>query len=286
MDNTTQHLTVNVQETTLSLSNPKQIMEFGRELEKYIVLNKLSVAIQNKNYCLADGWKWAGAAFGLTAVCGEPVAIHERGERVFTVSATRERSRNGQKWQEEYILYAGLQPCEKEFMECYMSKHQNVKETVRQHFNYKCTANIIRLSDGVSIGTGFATCSNLESKKLSFDEYAVYSMAQTRAIAKGFRNLLGYVMNAAGFEATPAEEMEEFIDKEESKPQEPQRPSMTEDQFSRTVEAVKAGKVHIDTIEKHYSLTDEQRKQLAPQPEPEKPKGKPGRKPSTKTKKK
>src|SRR6185369_14512327 len=44
--------------------------------------------------------------------------------------------------------------------------------------------------------------------KRRFDEYAIASMAQTRAIGKGFRNLLGWLMKAAGVEATPAEEMD------------------------------------------------------------------------------
>jgi hypothetical protein len=33
-------------------------------------------------------------------------------------------------------------------------------------------------------------------------------MAQTRAIGKAYRNLLAWLMKAAGFEATPAEEMD------------------------------------------------------------------------------
>lgn len=57
------------------------------------------------------------------------------------------------------------------------------------------------------VGRGFALCSNKESKKASFDEYAVLSMAQTRAIGKAYRNLVGWVMKLAGYEATPSEEM-------------------------------------------------------------------------------
>src|SRR3990167_7251706 len=54
---------------------------------------------------------------------------------------------------------------------------------------------------------GIAVCSNAESKKRSFDEYAVLSMAQTRAIGKAYGNLIGWVMKLAGYEATPQEEM-------------------------------------------------------------------------------
>jgi len=54
---------------------------------------------------------------------------------------------------------------------------------------------------------GYALCSSSESKKSSFDEYALLSMAQTRAIGKGYRNLIGWVMKLAGYEGTPMEEI-------------------------------------------------------------------------------
>jgi len=77
-----------------------------------------------------------------------------------------------------------------------------------KEIKYKCSCRLVRMSDDRPVGSGFAICSNLEQKKKSFDEYAVASMAQTRAIAKAYRNLLGFIMNAAGFESTPADEME------------------------------------------------------------------------------
>lgn len=65
---------------------------------------------------------------------------------------------------------------------------------------------IDRKTDKV-VSVGMALCSNEESKKKSFDEYAVLSMAQTRAIGKAYRNLLGWVMKLAGYESTPSEEI-------------------------------------------------------------------------------
>lgn len=72
---------------------------------------------------------------------------------------------------------------------------------------YLAEAQIINAKDGSIMGTGFAFCSKKESKKASFDEYAVLSMAQTRAIGKAYRNLIGWVMKMTGYESTPAEEM-------------------------------------------------------------------------------
>ena len=76
---------------------------------------------------------------------------------------------------------------------------------------YSCTAKIYASDkDGLNqkvVGVGYAVCSNKEAKKKSFDEYAILSMAQTRAIGKAYRNKIGWVMKLAGYESTPAEEI-------------------------------------------------------------------------------
>jgi hypothetical protein len=72
---------------------------------------------------------------------------------------------------------------------------------------WRADAEIIDLRSGNVISRGFAICSKNESKKKAFDEYAILSMAQTRAIGKAYRNVIGWVMKVAGYEATPHEEM-------------------------------------------------------------------------------
>jgi hypothetical protein len=72
---------------------------------------------------------------------------------------------------------------------------------------WKADVEIIDIKTGNVISRGFAVCSNKETKKKSFDEYAVLSMAQTRAIGKAYRNVIGWVMKLAGYEAVPSEEM-------------------------------------------------------------------------------
>lgn len=72
---------------------------------------------------------------------------------------------------------------------------------------WKAVAEIVNLKDGSVLSRGFAICSSKESKKKNFDEYAILSMAQTRAIGKAYRNVIGWVMKLAGYEATPSEEM-------------------------------------------------------------------------------
>jgi hypothetical protein len=62
------------------------------------------------------------------------------------------------------------------------------------------------------MATGIALCSSKEANKKGFDEYAILSMAQTRAIGKAYRNLIGWVMKLAGYQSTPAEEMHKVGD--------------------------------------------------------------------------
>ena len=73
---------------------------------------------------------------------------------------------------------------------------------------YMATCEVRNITTGQLVATGIAICSNKEKTKRYFDEYAILSMAQTRAIGKAYRNLLAWLMKAAGFEATPAEEMD------------------------------------------------------------------------------
>jgi hypothetical protein len=73
---------------------------------------------------------------------------------------------------------------------------------------YEAFVEVVRLNDGLVLSRGYAVCSNKEHSKKRFDEYAIASMAQTRAVGKAYRNILAWLMKAAGFEATPAEEMD------------------------------------------------------------------------------
>jgi len=68
-------------------------------------------------------------------------------------------------------------------------------------------AEIVAVKTKEVMASGYAICSKEESKKKTFDEYAILSMAQTRAIGKAYRNLIGWVIKMTGYESTPAEEM-------------------------------------------------------------------------------
>lgn len=86
---------------------------------------------------------------------------------------------------------------------------------------YETVASLVS-NDGNVICVAIALCSNKEPMKRTFDEYAVMSMSQTRAIGKAARLSLGWIMKLANYEGTPAEEMPQISadGEEEQKPSE------------------------------------------------------------------
>jgi hypothetical protein len=73
---------------------------------------------------------------------------------------------------------------------------------------YQAHVKLLDLKSGNQVGSGFAICSNKEGGKRYYQEFAIASMAQTRAIGKAYRNILAWIIRAAGYEPTPAEEMD------------------------------------------------------------------------------
>ncbi|TYZ10969.1 hypothetical protein FY528_07915 [Hymenobacter lutimineralis] len=73
---------------------------------------------------------------------------------------------------------------------------------------YQAKVTLFDMRSGHTVGAGFAICSNKEQGKKFYQEFAIMSMAQTRAIGKAYRNILAWIIRAAGYEPTPAEEMD------------------------------------------------------------------------------
>jgi len=65
----------------------------------------------------------------------------------------------------------------------------------------------IRTLNGDVVSAAEAMCSNGEDKRRSSDEYAIRSMAETRAESRAYRKAIGWIISLAGFSPTPAEEM-------------------------------------------------------------------------------
>lgn len=64
-----------------------------------------------------------------------------------------------------------------------------------------------RTRAGETVGGAEAMCTRDERQWQSRDDYALRSMAQTRATSKALRLPLGFVMVLSGFDASPAEEV-------------------------------------------------------------------------------
>ena len=71
---------------------------------------------------------------------------------------------------------------------------------------YSCRARLLD-AGGVQIAEASSICLRGEKRWSSADEFAIYSMAQTRAVGKVHRVALSALAKLAGFEAAPAEEM-------------------------------------------------------------------------------
>ena len=117
---------------------------------------------------------------------------------------------------------------------------------------YMAKCEVRNINTGQLVATGIAICSNFEHSKKRFDEYAILSMAQTRAIGKAYRNLLAWLMKAAGFEATPAEEMD-FVHEEPKKPAKPVVVEEVEIEEELDLDAIK---MEIASCTKVKQLTD------------------------------
>ena len=61
--------------------------------------------------------------------------------------------------------------------------------------------------DGQIVGEADALCLRSERNWKNSDTYAICSMAQTRAVSKAIKGVLGFVVVMAGYSDTPAEEM-------------------------------------------------------------------------------
>lgn len=174
----------NNQLAALDIASPQNALNVAKTLQRFVNEQKLTVDIQGKNYPLVEAWQFAGSQFGLY-----PIMLDCKNESTYE---------------------------EKNYQ--WTDRRNNPKSKKTQHFKYRAIVEIRRYSDDKVFSRGSMVCTNDEFGKHEFAEYAVESMSQTRAEGKAWRMLLAWVMKAAGFEQTPAEEMEEAKDHFENCP--------------------------------------------------------------------
>lgn len=196
-----------IQKSAYQLTKPEDITNFSKVLKTFITKSQLSTKIQGNQYVNVDGWKFAGLNFGLVPIVQEPVEKHVSGQTVTILyHEIEKRFQNGRK----RVIEPFFSSCNPELSDRYREKFKDkiVRELTTDYFNYKCGCEVMNTITGIKVGSGFGLCSNLEIAKSAYDEYAVMSMSQTRAVGRGFKNVIGFIMKAAGYADTPAEEMD------------------------------------------------------------------------------
>jgi hypothetical protein len=166
------------QPTTLfRTDDPMEVVEKAGKvadaLKAVLVKQQLTKRIQGREHVLVEGWSTLGSMLGVVPVCvwsrKVPDTQREYGHREKVDQTWQVVKRKGSDWEARVEA---------------------------------------RTLDGRTIGAAEATCSRQEQTWETRDDYALRSMAQTRATSKALRGPLGFIVTLAGYQATPAEEMD------------------------------------------------------------------------------
>jgi hypothetical protein len=120
----------------------------------------------------------------------------------------------------EWVNFEGWQFAGAAFgISCYTKRLEKVDTGDPTEIMYMAEVGLRNIQTGHEIGNVMVPCSNKEPGKKGYAAYAIASMAQTRAGSKAFRSQIAFIMKSAGFEVTPAEEMDSVhaADGEEAK---------------------------------------------------------------------
>lgn len=179
--------TLKLAEEFVSISSPAAMQQLADTLKTFIVENKLftelGTAEESKKHVHVEGWQFAGASMGIFPQVIETRRIEEQGEVKFSKKVWYKDSNGKNKY-----------------------KYEDATNPIYKH---EAIVELINITTGRVVGRGVAICSNQEAKKRTFDEYAIQSMAETRATGKAFRLCLGWIVKLAGYEGTPAEEVDD-----------------------------------------------------------------------------
>lgn len=135
----------------------------------------------------------------------DPSAVVERATRVATVLADviKQRRLSAHIGNRDHIMLEGWT-----LLGSMLGVFGEVEWTRSLDDGWEARA-VARTMAGAVVGSAEAMCTRRERTWSNRDEYAIRSMAQTRALSKALRLPLGFIVELAGFAATPAEEMEQ-----------------------------------------------------------------------------
>lgn len=173
-------------------------------LKDVVERQKLYVEIQRGKYVMVEGWNTLGALMGVFPEVVSVEKLPTRIVKMFQVEITKGKKNYQTGQWENYKVFSLMKPALYNPNDQKMTK---VGEVDFEEISYRSIVMLKRAGDGQKVSQAEAFCSNLEESKEKNDEYAIMSMAQTRATGKVFRIAFSWIMKMAGYEATPAEEM-------------------------------------------------------------------------------
>jgi hypothetical protein len=160
--------------TLFGSNEPSEIVgrmtEVANHLNAVIRKQDLTTKIGGKDHVQVEGWQTVGSMMGVFAVKDGPV---------------------------EELPWPDPSP---ELIQAERSKGKV--------FGYRAAYRAQTLG-GAVVGGGEASCSRTEAKWRAKEDHALRSMAQTRAQSKALAGALRFIVTMAGYESTPAEEMDD-----------------------------------------------------------------------------
>lgn len=162
--------------------------QIANSLKKLIDSQDLAKALGGKRkHVEVGGWQAAGTMLG--ALGGQPLHAETEWSRIACLP-------NGEPLRRTYDVTE------------YRGKGDNRVQRVFTVDGYDWEAKVkIKTPDGTVVGTAEALCSRTESTWADRADPAVKSMAETRAESRAYRRAIGWIAHMAGYNPTPAEEM-------------------------------------------------------------------------------
>lgn len=183
------------------------------EFKKIVEEQKMFTDIAGKKHVHVDGWSMLGVLFGIFPTV-EGVERINKGISFDVVKVSE--LKKGKRKDGGFYEYTKESWIPKDRVK---KEEKVLQEAHKEEITYKA-AVILRTLKGHELTRVESLCSNREDGKLDNEEYAINSMAQTRATGKAFRLAFGWVARQAGYDSTPFEEVENlYPDREvQSKP--------------------------------------------------------------------
>jgi hypothetical protein len=176
---------------------PREFLAKAQEVAEALVdvvrKQKLYVVIRGNEHPQVEAWQALGALLGPFSdhggvfphtIWARPQLDPATGQASLTRYTVKERRTRGKGREREVIE----------------------REYEVEGYDYEARVEA-RTASGLAVGTAEAGCSRKEARWAQADDFAVRSMAQTRATSKALKAATAWLMVLAGYKPTPAEEM-------------------------------------------------------------------------------